>query len=321
MKLNIKRFASSGDEEIFVDYSYDYTLNGYIRTVTAIITCYYDISSIFLVQDENEINDTKNWIIIEDSSGRSCAKRYFHEPFSAAYNIYCENNKTPFSVNIDIVNDFQPESEQFPVVLNHDVKISNSNTKLKNVAEVVENYFDELYPIGSVYKTSSSSTPFDKGTWNLISSSPDRQCVGSQVIHDGFSGSGNVSKTSVYGAYQYDLIRGVFDNTTCPTGYHREYKLTFQATTGSGNTVYCYINNVKTSGVLTYSGATFRKIGSTTYFKESDIVLETTKGYSGLGTNLHYSVEGSAASWEVKNVTVTGFYVSDTTYYYWERTA
>ena len=73
MKLNIKRFASSGDEEIFVDYNYDYTPNGYIRTVTAIITCYYDISSIFLVQDENEIDDTNNWIITEDSQGRSCA--------------------------------------------------------------------------------------------------------------------------------------------------------------------------------------------------------------------------------------------------------
>ena len=106
MKLNIKRFASSGDEEIFVDYNYDYTPNGYIRTVTAIITCYYDISSIFLVQDENEIDDTNNWIITEDSSGKSCAKRYFHKPFSAMYNIYCENNETPFSVNVDIINDF-----------------------------------------------------------------------------------------------------------------------------------------------------------------------------------------------------------------------
>ena len=321
MKLNIKRFASAGEDELYPNYSYDYTPNGYIRTATVTIVCEYDISSVFLVHGGNEIDDTANWIITEDFRGRPCIKRYFHEPVSATYHIYCENNETSFFADVYIANDFQPESEQYPVILNHDVKISDSNTKLKKVAEVVENYFNELYPIGSVYKTTSNLTPFDKGTWNLISSSPDRQCVGSQVIHDGFSGSGNVSKTSVYGAYQYDLIRGVFDNTTCPTGYHREYKLTFQATTGSGNTVYCYINNVKTSGVLTYSGATFRKIGSTTYFKESDIVLETTKGYSSLGTNLHYSVEGTAASWEVKNVTITGFYVSDTTYYYWERTA
>ena len=62
MELNIKRFASSGDEEIFVDYNYDYTPNGYIHTVTAIITCLYDISSIFLVQNENEINETEKYV-------------------------------------------------------------------------------------------------------------------------------------------------------------------------------------------------------------------------------------------------------------------
>ena len=321
MKLNIKRFASSGDEEIFVDYNYDYTPNGYIRTVTAIITCYYDISSIFLVQDENEIDDTKNWIITEDSSGRSCAKRYFHESFNAAYNIYCENNETPFSVNVDIVNDFQPESEQFPVILNHDVKISNSNTKLKNVAEVVENYFDELYPVGSIYKTTSSEIPFSKGTWNLIKTEPDRDYIGSQVIHTGTSGSATVAKTSLYGAYNYSLIDGVFANTTCPSGYHREYRLTFQGTTGNDTFIYCYINNIQTSEVRTYSGNTFRTIGATSYFKESDIILETTKGYSRKGTNFHYAVTGTSATWEFKNATIHGYYVSDIAYYYWRRIA
>lgn len=321
MKLNIKRFASSGDEEISVDYSYDYTPNGYIRTVTAIITCDYDISSIFLIQEGNEIDDTKNWIITEDSHGRSCAKRYFHESFSAAYNIYCENNETPFSINVNIVNDFQPESEQFPVVLNHDMKISNSKTKLKNVAEVVENYFDELYPIGSIYKTTNNEIPFSKGTWNLIKTEPDRNYIGSQVIHTGTSGSATVAKTSLYGAYDYSLIDGVFANTTCPSGYHREYRLTFQGTTGSDTFIYCYINNIQTSGVRTYSGNTFRTIGATSYFKESDIVLETTKGYSTKGTNFHYAVTGTSATWEFKNATIHGYYVSDTVYYYWERTA
>ena len=170
MKLNIKRFASSGDEEIFVDYSYDYTPNGYIRTVTAIITCYYDISSVFLVQDENEIDDTKNWIITEDSSGRSCAKRYFHKSFSAAYNIYCENNETPFSVNVNIVNDFQPESEQFPVEINGDVRIANTEMKLKDIVNSIHSIVDVIYPVGSVYISTTTANPRDLfgGTWEQI---------------------------------------------------------------------------------------------------------------------------------------------------------
>ena len=170
MELNIKRFASSGDEEIFVDYNYDYTPNSYIRTVTTIITCYYDISSIFLVQDENEIDDTNNWIITEDSSGRSCAKRYFHEHFSATYNIYCENNETPFSVNVNIVNDFQPESEQFPVEINGDVRIANTEMKLKDIVNSIHSIVDIIYPVGSVYISTTTANPRDLfgGTWEQI---------------------------------------------------------------------------------------------------------------------------------------------------------
>lgn len=321
MKINIKRFASGGDDELYPNYSYDYTPNGYIRTATVTIVCEYDISSVFLVHGGNETDDTANWIITEDFRGRPCIKRYFHEPVSATYHIYCENNETSFFADVYIANDFQPESEQYPVILNHDVKISDSNTKLKKVAEVVENYFNELYPIGSVYKSTSSSIPFDKGTWNLVSFSPDRQCVGSQVIYDGTSGSGNVNKTSIYGAYDYGLIDGVFSNISIPTGFHKEYKLSFQGTTGSGNQIVLYINNIATSEVQTYSGNTFRTIGSSDYFKESDITLETTKGYSRQGTNLHYLVKGMSSSWDFRNVTITGFVVSDTTYYYWKRTA
>ena len=321
MKLNIKRFASSGDEEIFVDYNYDYTPNGYIHTVTAIITCYYDISSIFLVQDENEIDDTNNWIITEDSSGRSCAKRYFHKPFSAMYNIYCENNETPFSVNVDIINDFQPESEQFPVILNHDVKISDSNTKLKKVAEVVENYFDELYPIGSVYKTTNNEIPFSKGTWIKIAENPDRECIGSQIIHPGLSGSSLVSKTSLLGAYGTSLYSNIFNHINIPIGYHKEYRLTFQATCGGNTKIQLFLNNISTDQGGTWSANTYRVFSSSDFFKESDIVLENTYGYSNPGTNLKYAVTGSASAWQFWNVTVHGYLVSNEIWYTWERTA
>lgn len=205
MKLNIKRFAFSGDEEIFVDYSYDYTPNGYIRTVTAIITCLYDISSIFLVQDENEIDDTRNWIITEDSSGRSCAKRYFHESFNATYNIYCENNETPFSVNIDIINDFQPESEQFPVEINGDIRISNSEIKLKKVAETIKDLTDIIYPIGSIYKSTNAINPQNifGGTWTQITD--DTIVAYGYVTGTTLSQSKNISSITSLGSGAYQV--------------------------------------------------------------------------------------------------------------------
>ena len=97
--------------------------------------------------------------------------------------------------------------------------------------------------------------------------------------------------------------------------------MSFQGTTGGGNQIVLYVNNIATSEVQTYSANTFRVIGSSNYFKESDITLETTKGYSQQGTNLHYLVKGTSSSWDFRNVTITGFIVSDTTYYYWKRTA
>lgn len=205
MKLNIKRFASSGDEEIFVDYSYDYTPNGYIHTATAIITCDYDISSIFLVQDENEIDDTKNWIITEDSRGRSCAKRYFHETFNATYNIYCENNETPFSVNVDIINDFQPESEQFPVEINGDIRISNSEIKLKKVAETIKDLTDIIYPIGSIYKSTNAINPQNifGGTWTQIID--DTIVAYGYVTGTTLSQSKNISSITSLGSGAYQV--------------------------------------------------------------------------------------------------------------------
>lgn len=321
MILNIKRFAPELGE-YNPEYSYTYTKKGYVATVEVSIECDYDISSIELSRGKTLLEDlvdvTSDWTFYNDGSS---IKRTFTEPCHDTFVINFENTTVTGYVIVNTSDNFTPESEQYPVILNHDVKISDSNTKLKKVAEVVENYFDELYPIGSVYKTTSSSIPFDKGTWNLIKTEPDRNYIGSQVIHTGTSGNATVGKTSLYGAYSYQLIDGVFANTTCPSGYHREYRLTFQGTTGSNTFIYCYINNIQTSGVKTYSENTFRTIGATSYFKESDIVLETTKGYSLKGTNFHYAVTGSSSPWEFKNATIHGYYVSDKTYYYWERIA
>lgn len=312
MKLNIKRFAGEpATLEVDVRTEYQYNSRMYVNSCMVILMGSQDLSAI---TDQNNRDVTEEWHI----SGNMGWKNITTETHDSL-RILSEQGYTD-TANIDIEG-FTPESELYRPEINGDIKIKNSNTKMKNVADVVENYFDELYPVGSIYKSTSSSIPFDKGSWSLISSSPDRQCVGSQVIYDGTSGSGNVSKTSIYGAYGYTLINGVFANISVPTGFHREYKLSFQGTTGSGNQIVLYVNNIATSEVQTYSANTFRVIGSSNYFKESDITLETTKGYSQQGTNLHYLVKGTSSSWDFRNVTITGFIVSDTTYYYWKRTA
>ena len=322
MKLNIKRFDTTYTE-YYPNYEYNYTPESYIRSCKVTITADYDITQV-LLDTGNNIGDYTTDVTSDWTIEGNVVSRIFTEPQNyVRYVLMYENSSYGiygyFTLNIP--DDFIPDSDKFPVKINDDVRIANSSIKMKDVAKTVENYFDELYPIGSVYKTTSNSIPFDKGTWNLISSSPDRQCVGSQVIYDGTSGSGNVSKTSIYGAYSYRLINGVFDNISIPTGFHREYKLSFQGTTGGGNQIVLYVNNIATSEVQTYSSNTFRVIGSSNYFKESDITLETTKGYSQQGTNLHYLVKGTTSSWDFRNVTITGFIVSDTTYYYWKRTA
>ena len=205
MELNIKRFASVGDDELYPDYRYDYTPNGYIRTATVTIVCEYDISSVFLVQGGDEIDDTANWIITEDFRGRPCIKRYFHEPVDATYHIYCENNETPFFADVYIANDFQPESEQYPIILNHDVKISDSNTKLKNVADVVENYFDYIYPIGSIYKSTNAINPQNifGGAWTQITD--DTVVAYGHAAGTTLSQSKNISSITNLGSSTYQV--------------------------------------------------------------------------------------------------------------------
>ena len=117
------------------------------------------------------------------------------------------------------------------------------------------------------------------------------------------------------------ILYGVFENISVPSGYHREYRITFQGRTGGDNKITIYLNNIATNSRGTWSAESFRVIGGSNYFKESDITLETTMGYSGKGCNLKYQVSGTANAWNIYSITVQGYLTSDNIIYEWKRTS
>ena len=147
---------------------------------------------------------------------------------------------------------------------------------------------------------------------NAISSSVSGRIIAcaSQVIDT----SGTIlygMNMPVLGAYDYDLFK---INLPTPNGYHREYILSFQGKTEDGQLIRVRLNNIGTEWITTWSSDSFRKIGCSQVFKESDIVLEPTVGYPNKnGTNLYYqsSGGGSGSSGKIWCVTITCFVVKD----------
>lgn len=162
------------------------------------------------------------------------------------------------------------------------------------------------------------------GSWVLEAEEYERRLIGSQVLCDSITGTGGSSSyTNVLGAYGSTLISGVFQNTEAPSGYHEEYRLTFQATCQQNNQVQVALNNIESPAAGTWSATTFRIMASTPYFKMSDIILETTMGYSSSGINLKYKVNNPSSSYSygIYNITIHGYFVSDEPVYKWKRTA
>ena len=138
-------------------------------------------------------------------------------------------------------------------------------------------------------------------------------CVGSQILYNGLSGVGPKDKTALIGSYDRMLVEDLMRKITVPSGYHAEYRLTAQGTSGGATYVHIYLNNLDLLTVGTWSGSTFRTIRSSEFFKSTDITLEPTYQYAQNGINLYYSVEGTSSneSWEVWNITLHAYIVKD----------
>ena len=151
----------------------------------------------------------------------------------------------------------------------------------------------------------------EEGVWSNYFPIDDVIYLGSQVLYDNYQMTTS-GKNAVLGSYGYDLINGLFTGITIPSSYERAYRVTAQMHTQNNNQASIYLNNFQSNLINTWSNNTMRKIGSTRIFKESEIQLETTYGYSKQGTNLYCSNNGNyqANFW---NITVHCYLVKKTT--------
>ena len=132
--------------------------------------------------------------------------------------------------------------------------------------------------------------------------------VGSQVLYDSYSTSSS-GTFQLLGAYDYQLIEGVFTGMEIPDGYEMAFRLSAQVTTNNNNAVRIWLNNIATWGASTYSGNTYRICTGSRIFKKSEITLEPTLNYSTRqGINLKVS-NASAYLCNIYNITLHAYLV------------
>ena len=138
--------------------------------------------------------------------------------------------------------------------------------------------------------------------------------VGQQCLYDSYS-KADMGYVAVLGSYGYDLINGIFNGITVPSGYDRAYKITAQVSTTNDNMAKIKLNNIESSQGNTWSALqTMRKIVTTPIFKESDITLEATLNYTSKnGCNLYCGNTKSSGSAYFWNITVHGYLVKTNT--------
>ena len=186
-------------------------------------------------------------------------------------------------------------------------KLGTSSYILKLGKGIPIVYFDNI-----LNSTGFNCFPLSsEGVWSNNFPIDDVIYLGSQVLYDNYQMT-SAGKNAVLGSYNYDLIQGLFTGITIPSAYERAYRVTAQMHTQNNNQASIWLNNFQSSLINTWSNTSMRKIGSTRIFKESEIELETTFGYTKQGTNLYCSNSGNyqANFW---NITVHCYLVNKKT--------
>lgn len=132
--------------------------------------------------------------------------------------------------------------------------------------------------------------------------------VGSNVILDKYELETPQAR-AVIGAFNYDLIRGIFNGIQIGEDFERAYRVTAQVRTNNSNWGAVGINNYKSNRVRTWGVSSLRGIVGSNYFKETSISPERVVNYSQSGINLYLYNEGSIGKAVYENVTIHGYLI------------